>query len=200
MNKTVVINWLKSRIVVVSCIAAGVLFVGLSAYRYGDAVLVDNELVSSQEKLDKMRRNARMGLSLADDIERLDAFRKIADASLMDKSDKAANLAYFYEVGVRSGITVTRVDQRDVVAPQSKDKSEKNKKPPAPETYGKLQFDIGLEGAFGSLLSYVDAVRVEHPLMRVDTFSIRPSSNASGRVEEASLVITILTEAEGKSK
>lgn len=200
MNKASLVNWLKSRIVVVSCVAAGVLFAGLSAYRYGETTRIDGELVTSQEKLDKMSRNARMAASLAEDAERMKDFRMIADASLMNKEAKASNLAYFYEVGSRSGVTVTRAEQREVVPQQGKDKDKKDKKPPVAESYGKLQFEIGLDGPFASLLSYIDTVRAEHPLMRVENFAIRPSTNPTGRVEEASLSIIILTEAEGKSK
>jgi hypothetical protein len=200
MNKVNLVNWLRSRIVVVSCVAAGVLFAGLALYRYGETTRIDGELVTSSEKLEKMRRNARMAPALTQDAERMKDFRRMVDASLMNKEAKASNLAYFYEVGSRCGVTVTRADQREAVVPTQKDKDKKEKKAPIPEAYGKLVFELGFEGPFASILSYVDTVRAEHPLMRVDSFTIRPSTNPTGRIEEATLSITILTESEGPAK
>jgi hypothetical protein len=197
MKTTGFIKWLKGHAFVVGSAALGLVFAGLAAYRYSDAMLIDDETSNSQQKIESMRRNARNALTLGDDLKRLNRYSDRVAASLMNPEAKAVNLAYFYEVGSRCQVKVLHAEQRSVADVQG---DKKVKTTPELTSFSRIQFDIGIEGPYASILAYVDSVRTDHPFMRVESLAIRPSTAATGRVEEASLLITVLTDVKPVTK
>ena len=200
MNKNNLAVWFKRNLFIVIFAVLGVVFAGLAAYRYSDAISIDNEMQAEQEKLDTMRRNSRMAVTLGGDLLRLKGYSDRVNETLINKEAKAGNLAYFYEVGTRTQVKVLHVDQRELAENVAANDAKAKKKVTVSTSYSKVQFDIGVEGSYAAILAYLEGIRAEHPLMRVDSLAIKPVTNASGRVEEASLLITVLTGIKEKSK
>lgn len=204
VKKAVIIGWFKAHWALVACTTLGVVFAGLAAYRYDTTLTIANETQEAQDKLDTMSRNVRAASGLAADLDRMKAFGARVDSSLMGSDAKALNLAYFYEVGVTCGVRVTRVAQNEVSDAQDKPKlpgapADAPKKP-ALASYDRISFSIGIAGTFPAVLGYLDAIRADHPLVRIDQFSMTPASNAPGRIEEATLNLIMLTPPKGKAK
>lgn len=197
MKKDAIGRWFRSHFIVVGSVVLGLVFAGLSAYRYSDSVQISDDTEVAQKKQESIRRNTRMAVTLADDLARLESYSTKVNASLMDRDAKAVNLAYFYEVGALCGARVTRVNQSEIPVATSKDP----KKKPAPQmAFDQVQFDIGIEGPYSAILKYVDSIRAAHPLIRVDNLAIHPATNATGRVEEGSLHLTALVARKDKTK
>jgi hypothetical protein len=188
MSRTAATGWLKRHAAIFACGLAAFVLAFLTVYRHIDSGDIDDAIRDSQNKLEAMRRNGRAALTLEADSTRLKHFAELTGASLMDAEAKPANLAYFYELGAARGVKVTHADQMGADA---------KKKTGLPS----VRFNLGLQGAFPDVIAYVAAVRLDHPLMVVESFSMTPSSSAAGKVEEANLVIAVLSgTGEGKAK
>lgn len=188
MSKTAATGWLKRHAAIFACGLAAFVLAFLTVYRHLDSGEIDDAMRDGQNRLEAMRRNGRAALTLERDSTQLKHFADLMGASLMDAEAKPSNLAYFYEVGVARGVKVTHVEQAGVDAKKK-------------AALTSVRFDVGLQGAFLDVIAYVDAVRRDHPLMVVESFSMTPSSSAKGKVEEANLVIAVLSgTGEGKAK
>ena len=181
MKSNTVITWLKTHLLIVACIVVGVAFLGVIQLRMSDLSDLRSKMDESQRKVDKIHANTRSSSTLADDLKRLDDYNDRVTSSLFRIADKAANLAYFYDVGSKEGVVLTNVEQSipNVAASAN---------------FGKVRFDVIVEGDIGGIVKFIDAVRDDHPLVRIDKLAISPSSSRTGHgvSESASVAFTFL--------
>ena len=185
------IQWLKSHLLIVSCVIASLAIVAFVIYRQDTLSTLDTQIADGQDHIEKIHRNTRYSATLGEDLKRLDDYQGRLAKALFDPSAKAANLSYFYSIGSRFSINVTRVEQNPVGGKDSELKE-----------FDALRFELSVEGDFANIIKFIDAVRGEHLAMRVEKLTIRPSSalDKTGHAESADISITVLTDKTKEAK
>jgi hypothetical protein len=189
-----VLFWLKTHILIVACVIVGAIMVVAIEQRMSYLGDLNAKIRDSQSKVDKMRANTRAAATLPEDLKKVEGYNTRINESLFDSSAKALNLAYFYDVGSKIGIVLTRVEQSTPADSGALAKA-------SGKNYGTIRFGVTAEGGIGSIVKFVHVVRVDHPMMRIERLSLVPASSKSsqGVAESMNVEFTFLA-VEGGAK
>ncbi len=180
----------KYPFMIVGALASFCIF-GATIYRHGEITRIAQSLSENQEKIDQIRRNNRFAITLGDDLAKLDSYLERIDKGLVDPDAKAANLAYFYELGNYCGVPVKRADQRLRSDQARMDK--KGKPIASKKSFQNVTFEIGVEGDFASLVRFIDRLKNDRFLVRYDAIRIRQGEVLEGRVVAADITLSTIS-------
>jgi len=192
-------QYLKQAPFIVACTLASIVVTSAVVYRYGHMADLVAQMQEKADKQNSIHKNTRNATTLGEDMERLNACLTRVSDGLVEPKDKASNLAYFYELGSSSKLSVKRVNQRPQVIIAADPKDPKAAKPEL-SSFLPLSFDIGVEGSFPDLVRFLDKLRHDRFLARLDQFSIKQGDILAGRVESADVVITVISPLPEKEK
>jgi hypothetical protein len=186
-----VISWLRTHLLIVGCLFLGAILIVVIQMRMSELDQLRQKVDESQKKVDKIHANTRASATLSEDLKKLDDYGASISKSLIVPSTKAANLAYFYALGTKSDVVLSKVEQMPVVMPAA------TKAAPT-KPYATIRFEVVVEGGIANVIRFIAAVRGDHPLLRVDRLSISPSASLTGTGSSvaASLTFTFLAVAE----
>jgi hypothetical protein len=194
MNVPAILQILKTFRVVIASAVLGLVALVILVLRMGAADELAKELEESSARLDEIRRNSRFAAALEADVEKMAEYVRRLDESLVDSRTRASNYAYFDDLGERCGVPRPMVDQIVVVVREG---DEKRRGKPEFNNFSVVQFRIGVEGGFNDVVRFIDKVQDDRFLVRIERLSISSSESITGRMESASMLISVLAPKEG---
>jgi hypothetical protein len=168
MNPQLILAKLKAYPVLTGAIAALLIGVVLLVLRMPEVGRRDARFQALDADWKRMEVNQARAIGLADDVEEARQRRAELQERLIDPSQVAVNLGYFYGIERASGARLIAVQQGAVLPA----------KPPVhyPELkdFSMVTFTVSLEGGFHAVLDALARIETGRHLMRVDSWHLAP--------------------------
>ncbi|MGJ8650679.1 MAG: hypothetical protein ACSHX4_09995 [Opitutaceae bacterium] len=154
----------------------------------GDVLL---ELEATESELNGRIRTIEQNIinsnGLDAEVEQLEAEVVSIDGRLFDRSQSAVNANFFYGFEKKADVLITGVNQLQV-----DDAILSKGGPNELKLYTALVYEIGCEGGFSQILSFLFQLHAANPLIRVADFQISEGSKAAPGALTAKLRVLVL--------
>ncbi|TVR48254.1 MAG: hypothetical protein EA425_14685 [Puniceicoccaceae bacterium] len=168
MNAQALLSKLKSfplATAAILLIVAGGAVIGL---RWNVISELKEENTRLERQTSQIQANVRHGSTLPKTLESLSGWTADLDARLVNASDLAGNLRYFYRLEQESGVRISDVRQTQATAPT------RARGQPAP-LYQNVGYTVTVTGDYASVIRFLDMLENGEHFARLTTYTLQPS-------------------------
>jgi len=188
------ISAIKKNPIVTVCVVV-VLACGVGLYlRQGEKPAAEQRLEELSKQGRRMSTNIKNAAHLDDELQALTAANEQIDKRLVDASQLADNLQYFYELEATTGITL--IDLRQIAA------APVGRGPAKKTLFSPVNFSVALSGTYEQLIDFLQRLEGGRYFCRVLTADFSPyysEGSAVGLARPDELTLSLSIELLGKS-
>lgn len=127
----------------------------------------------------RILKNLKFAADIDRDLERLAAMQEELEARLFRPEDLASNQRYFYRIESMADVSLKSLQQILKPAPTGKN-SKKARRKAEQASYQEIVYDMGVEGTFENVISFLRAIEGGEAIAYLEGFSMVGSKTGTG--------------------